>query len=562
MPRSRDFAYSTGAAPTGSEKFSNVIVGKPTNGFIGTGIPWIGGPDEDLGYCIAKWNVNPIWTSPLGVNSRVGFGRSFLKTERSFIDMVNNDYNQNFQVGSRADAYLSNNSIWSSYGNDGYYYKDLVFSFNATNSRSYGNDYGNYWKDLSGNGNDGQIINGAYWVQQFGGDFIFDGSDDRIVTGVGNLGDNATYEAVIYSTGNASTYNMFIGQYLPYIGALYADRIVYSDYINGGQTWFTTEPGTISTNKYHHVVCTRRFNAFNNTTYMEIWIDGIQQATSTAGGRRTAFYSPDNITIGEGANFNWHPFLGRIPMVRVYNDALDGNAIVQNYEYSKEKMFVIDGLTMYVDAGNLYSYPYPDELTTLYDLSENENSVRSCFVSKSKNGRFSLWSNGNNATTAKTDVLNNDFHTIEFLLMFKSSPSYPNGWTGGWEQFFSFRAGGSTDRSPGIWRWPSERRIHWQYDPNNTGVQIGKNSQFEEFDLNTYYHVVVTKNGGELTAYVNGDEVGNVGVSNPKTAGNSPVTFYNYYTSDLMEIQLCRIYNRPLTVPEIRMNLDSLTNRF
>jgi hypothetical protein len=558
MPTTRDFGYSTGAAPSGSTKYGNVIVNRPTNGFAGTGIPWIGGPDEDLGYCIAKSNVNPIWTSPSGVNSRVGFGRSLLKSEQSFLDLVNNDYGQNFQVGSQASTYLTNNGVWNSYGRDGYSSTNLILSLDATNPNSAGDMGYSSWYDLSGNGNDGSIVNGAYWSGIFGGDFYFDGSDDRIVTPIGDIGPDATYEAVICSFGNATTYNMFIGQYLPYIGAYDGNSVVYSDYINGGQTWFKTDPGTITTNQYHHVICTRSYDPTSNTTRMEIYIDGVLQNATTVVGQRTNFASPENITIGDGAAFNWYTFYGRIAMVRVYNKALPSNEIDQNYLYSRRKMFTTTSLSLYIDAS--LNSSYPNSGNTVNDLSGNSLNFTNAFVRKGKFGINTIWSNGNDVDSPTTSILNNDQHSIEMILMFKSSPSYPNGWTGSWEQFFGYYSGGS-DRSPGVWRYPSERRIHWRYSPNNSGNDFGKNSSYEEFDLNTYYHIVVTKNGGDCKAYVNGDLAAANSVSNPKDSGNSIIRFYDYYTSDLMEIQMCRIYTRPLTETEVQINRDSLKNR-
>jgi hypothetical protein len=216
---------------------------------------------------------------------------------------------------------------------------------------------------------------------------------------------------------------------------------------------------------------------------------------------------------------------------------------------------------MYVDGGNLYSCP--DSGNRLYDLSGNNLHVgNGALVRKStKNGRFSLWSNGNDADTPTTAILDTDFHTVELMLMFKSSPSYPNGWTGGWEQFFGYYGSGS-DRTPGVWRFPSQRLIHWQYAPNFNGPNFGKNSSNEEFDLNTFYHVVVTKDGGTVRTYINGGLTNTVGASNPKTPGSSIIRFFDYYTSDLMEIQLCRIYNRPISQEEVSINYRSQTNRF
>jgi hypothetical protein len=79
--------------------------------------------------------------------------------------------------------------------------------------------------------------------------------------------------------------------------------------------------------------------------------------------------------------------------------------------------------------------------------------------------------------------------------------------------------------------------------------------------LNTYYHVLVTKNGGVAEAWVNGAFVNSNSVSSPKTSGNAVLRFFDYYSSGLMEIQVCKIYNRVLTNQEIYTNYNSLASR-
>ena len=49
--------------------------------------------------------------------------------------------------------------------------------------------------------------------------------------------------------------------------------------------------------------------------------------------------------------------------------------------------------------------------------------------------------------------------------------------------------------------------------------------------------------------------------SNPKSAGDAWVIFFEYYSSDLMEIQLCRIYNRAISSDEAYTNYLSIQNR-
>ena len=558
-PTSRDFAYSTGAAPLGSTKVGNIIIGKPTNGFVGTGMPWYGGPDEDKGYILALSRLSPNWVTAVNrpsIDSNIGFARSLLKSEASFLNLVNQKYNQSFNVGEKASTYLRTLGFWDSYSGNGGATNGLIFDLNVLYSDSYPGA-GTVWNDLSGNFNPANLINGPLYKTVGGRQFVFDAFDDRAETNVGQLGNNATYEAVVYSTGNVNGYQMFIGQYLPYIGFYQGNSIVYSDYINGNQTWFVGSEGLLSSTKWYHVVCTREYDPTDGVTNMFIWINGSQvSGISVVGQKTVAAASP--ITVGDGANFTWYPFRGSIFAARAYNRALNEKEINQNYLFYLPRMYTEQGLQFYIDGGSADSY-VGTGISTLRDLYEYRD-VNYGNVQLSKNGRYSLFS-GTTAEASSSPLLNTDTHTVELLIMFKSTSTYPNGTSGNWDKFFSYNGGG-TDRSPGVWRFPSQRLIHWQYAPNFNGPNFGKNSSNEEFDLDTYYHVIVTKSADNVKTYVNGILTNNIfGVSNPKTAGDAAVIFFEYFTSGLMEIQLCRIYNRAITEDEAITNYTTIENR-
>jgi len=553
-PTSRDFAYSTGAAPSGSSKVGDIVIGKPTNGFVGTGMPWYGGPDEDKGYVLALSTLSPNWVTAVNrptINSNLGFERSLLKSEASFVNYVNSKYGQSHVVGEKASTYLRTLGVWDSYSGNGGATSGLRLDLNLSYTSSYSGT-GSTWNDVSGNFNSANLINGPQYRTEGGRQFVFDASDDRAETNLGQLGNNATYEAVIYSTGNVNGYQMFIGQYLPYIGFYQGLTIVYSDQINGNQTWFTG--GALSSNKWYHVVCTREYDIADNVTNMVIYVNGVEVNGISVVGQRTVGSTP--VIVGDGAAFTWYPFRGSIFAARAYDRALTPTEIEQNYRFFLPRMYTENGLQFYVDGGNIDSYAGTGNTWNDIYLSRNATNAN---MQISKNGRYSLFS-GTTATVPSSSLLNTDTHTVELLIMFKSTPTYPNGWTGEWEKFFSYN-GGSTDRSPGVWRYPSQRLIHWQYAPSFNGPNFGKNASNEEFDLDTYYHIVVTKNGGTVQTFVNGILTNTVGASNPKSAGDAWVIFFEYYSSDLMEIQLCRIYNRAISSDEAYTNYLSIQNR-
>lgn len=160
-------------------------------------------------------------------------------------------------------------------------------------------------------------------------------------------------------------------------------------------------------------------------------------------------------------------------------------------------------------------------------------------------------------TTVSTDsssILNTDTHSIFFTIRFNTTSAYgSNGYSGSWDMIFQFAAGGS-DRTPGVWRYPSQRYIHWRYDPGNSGCDFGKNSSGQDFDIDTWYYIGVTKNGASTVMYVNGIRVGTGSVSNPKTSGNAATTLFPYYPQDLATMGHCQIYNRVLSDDEVFTN--------
>jgi hypothetical protein len=170
-------------------------------------------------------------------------------------------------------------------------------------------------------------------------------------------------------------------------------------------------------------------------------------------------------------------------------------------------------------------------------------------------------------TTVSTDsssILDNDTHSIFFTIRFNTTSAYgSNGYSGSWNMIFQFAPSG-TDRSPGVWRWPEERTLHWRYDPGNSGCDFGKNAAGtgNQFDIDTWYYVGVTKNGASTVMYVNGVRVGTGSVSSPKTSGNSGTTLFPYYPQDLATMGLCQIYNRVLSDDEVFTNYSSLRGRY
>jgi hypothetical protein len=208
---------------------------------------------------------------------------------------------------------------------------------------------------------------------------------------------------------------------------------------------------------------------------------------------------------------------------------------------------VTNGLVLNLDASNSASYPGTG--TTWFDLSPSGlNATGSSAITGQR-----LQAN-QPYTTASTSILNTDTHSLFFSIQI-------NNTSGTWDKIFGYTPSG-TDRSPGIWRWPSSRRIHWRYDPSNTGADFSASAVGDEtgteFSPNVWYYVGVTKNGSTATSYVNGQSLGTRTVSNPKTSGTSTIQLYPGYTQNSSLMRHVHIYNRVISAEEALSNYNAI----
>lgn len=223
--------------------------------------------------------------------------------------------------------------------------------------------------------------------------------------------------------------------------------------------------------------------------------------------------------------------------------AARGAASAIGYGFTGSTLDVVKtNLVLHLNAANPASYPGSGN--TWYDLSPSglHASGSSAITGQALNSNQPYY-------TASSGILNTDTHSIFFSIQI-------NNVSGNWDKIFGFPS--NTDRSPGVWRWPSERYIHWRYDPGNTGTDFGKDSAGNHFDINTWYYVGVTKNGAATATYVNGVRTTNQSVANPKTGGNAVVELYPYFSSGQSKMRHVHIYNRVVTDAEVLNNYNAI----
>jgi hypothetical protein len=439
--------------------------------------------------------------------------------------------------------------------------------------------------DISGQGNNGTINGNLTYTSSYAGAAVFDGKSSFIITGAIPYTGSATnsYTMGVWLSPTTSYGNVVsMSQSFPASAWQMPPISIFQKHFRG-KVWNNNYlDGTpFSMGSWYYVVLVWNYSAGSQTLY----VNGIQVATQTG---ITYGSSGVNNYLGLGQRMDsaaedrgW--FKGYMGNFHFYgNQALTLTQIQQNYNALQNRYlaaiqpeYVTSSLGLYVDTNVVTSLSAAS--TTWTDISGNglnATSTSSAYISPANGFSSSLTNTAYPFSTATTGLLNTDTHTISFFIKFNSTTTYPSGTSGNWDKIFGYDPSG-TDRSPGIWRWPSNRYIHWRYDPSNTGNNIGPTgttgdtTPATEFDLDTWWHITGTKNGGTFTVYINGVNSGSyANISATKTAGTSAINILEGYTQGAsnigasVQIDGVMVYNRVLSNQEVAQNYNALAGRY
>jgi len=198
----------------------------------------------------------------------------------------------------------------------------LVLYLDAGYKTSYPGS-GTTWTDLSGNGNNGTLVNGVGYTADNGGALSFDGVNDyapiannSLPTGDYTINCWVKTPSVIPVT----QYDMIIStsQYFWYFG-IYLDKFTIDN--NDGTFRFGS---TLSASTWYNVTVTR--SGSTDTAY----INGVSQGTNTNSAALSG-----NWEIGRWANSPSHYWNSNIASVSIYNKALTSEEVKQNFELLK-----------------------------------------------------------------------------------------------------------------------------------------------------------------------------------------------------------------------------------
>jgi len=216
----------------------------------------------------------------------------------------------------------------------------LILALDGANRKSNPGS-GTTWTDLSGNGKDGSLVNGASFQTTNGGSVAFDGVNDRVNLYASNqlIGNQyATLEAWIKSsddgTGSGGYANFLgtrVGQNMSINRYSYTNTAVFLTDFTSGNLGAPIGSINVFDQNWHHVV------GVNNFGICSLYVDGtIEGVNSTRSGQNIDL-NAEVMAIGNDPNNTNRTFYGEVAIARIYNRALTQPEVLQNYNAVKSR---------------------------------------------------------------------------------------------------------------------------------------------------------------------------------------------------------------------------------
>jgi hypothetical protein len=213
----------------------------------------------------------------------------------------------------------------------------LVLHLDAANKKSYPGT-GTNWKDLSGNGNDGTLVNGTGFDSENKGVMVFDGVNDYVDTTNQiqfERTDSFTISAWVKSnnSNNNQIVNNENSSYRGYqinINPSGNFQFFFRSVLSSSFIGVNTDEKILS-NKWHFLLAT--YNGSSNANGVNLYVNGLlSNATIVANNLSSTTISGNSTWIGRRSPLSNGPFLGNISNVQIYNRALLPQEIQQNFE--------------------------------------------------------------------------------------------------------------------------------------------------------------------------------------------------------------------------------------
>jgi len=302
---------SIGYGPTSATTFWNGII-PPTSGYTVYAQKSVGGPSIRVANNDSELITIAQQYSGTNINT-INDALSYLNSQSNFL-VANIDYPSIVTSG-------------------------MVLNLDAGYVPSYPKT-GTTWSDLSGNNNNGTLVNGPTFNSANGGTIVFDGTDDYapLTTQIFYNTSNPEFTLSFICKPNASTIQRLYSEGGSSLGRLFfginASGVIDLGIGNSTLADGTITPSpnlTLNINEWVALTVTNK----NNTTVF--YKNGVVWSTNTHSIQSSSPINAGESRIGRQYGGNGEYFSGSIPIAQIYNRALSPSEVLQNYDALKSR---------------------------------------------------------------------------------------------------------------------------------------------------------------------------------------------------------------------------------
>lgn len=205
----------------------------------------------------------------------------------------------------------------------------LILDLDAGKLDSY-NRLGTTWNDVSGNGNNGTLINfdSNRWDSNNGGRIIFDGVDSYIETSY-NLGTVTRQTISCWINKTNTQLSLILAKSTLYYGLEIYPTTIYVNVSNDQYGYVN-----YNVNGWQNITFTYDGTQSGNINRLKIYLNGVNQSLTFVGTIPSSVSVSDVIQIGRRW---WSPIYsqGSVSNVQIYNRVLLDSEVLQNYNALK-----------------------------------------------------------------------------------------------------------------------------------------------------------------------------------------------------------------------------------
>ena len=314
--------YTTGATPTGCLRKGNMLIANNTADYGSTFYSGVNPPAGGYTIYLNKASGGPSIYCPAN--------------DSQLISITNQIAGASYTTAAQCLSYFAGQSdkLCVNFNYESIVTDGLVLNLDAGFAGSYPTT-GTTWYDLSGNTNNGTLVNGPTYSSDGGGSIDFDGSND-LVNGPINVtwfsNSSFTIESWFKFDSSPPTEQLWFSANQSPPGATQQDIHLRVSRGNGLRFGFYSNDldasGVVSHSNWYQVVCWYDYSNDNS----KIYVNGSEVVSGNQGP-----YTPANAQIGIGywINRNQQYFKGNIAITRIYNRAITSDEVLQNYNATK-----------------------------------------------------------------------------------------------------------------------------------------------------------------------------------------------------------------------------------